>query len=89
MRQPDGRTIWLAGLLRVPRLVMMSGCPSGPGDAKANRVTTAWPPEAARVLDWQWSGQVIPYWRRLVQEAQADGRWRCCGRRLGLSGGQY
>ena len=36
------------------RVVMMSGCPGGPGDANANWVTTAWPPEAARVLEWQW-----------------------------------
>ncbi len=77
-REVTSRTIWLAGLLRVPRVVMMSGCPGGPGDANANWITTAWPPEAARVLDWQWSEQVIPYWRGLVQEARADGVTSLC-----------
>src|ERR1051326_7112012 len=50
-RTVTSKTIQLAGLLRVPRVVMMSGCPGGPGDANANWVTTAWPPEATRVLD--------------------------------------
>ena len=49
----------------------MSGCPGGPGDANANWVTTAWPPEAARVLEWQWDQVVIPYWKALVAEAEA------------------
>jgi sugar phosphate isomerase/epimerase len=72
------KTVQLAGLLGVRRVVLMSGCPGGPGDANANWVTTAWPPEAARVLDWQWAEQVIPYWRGLVQEAQANGVQRLC-----------
>lgn len=72
-REVTSKTIRLAGLLGVRRVVMMSGCPGGPGDANANWVTTAWPPQAARVLDWQWSEQVIPYWRGLVQEAGAAG----------------
>jgi len=41
-------------------------------------VTTAWPPEAARVLEWQWSEQVIPYWRGLVREAREAGVARLC-----------
>jgi len=57
---------------------LMSGCPGGPGDANANWVTTAWPPEAARVLEWQWSEQVIPYWRGLVREAREAGVVRLC-----------
>jgi sugar phosphate isomerase/epimerase len=77
-RDITSKTMRLAGLLGVPRVVMMSGCPGGPGDANANWVTTAWPPEAARVLDWQWSEQVIPYWRGLVQEAQEAGVVRLC-----------
>jgi sugar phosphate isomerase/epimerase len=72
------RTIRLAGMLGVDRVVMMSGCPGGPGDANANWVTTAWPPEAARVLAWQWDEVVIPYWRGLVAEAKAAGVSRLC-----------
>lgn len=77
-RKVTSATIELAGLLEVSRVVMMSGCPGGPGDANANWVTTAWPPEAARVLDWQWSEQVIPYWRGLVREANAAGVEQLC-----------
>jgi sugar phosphate isomerase/epimerase len=67
------KTIRLAGMLGVRRVVMMSGCPGGPGDANANWVTTAWPPEAARVLEWQWTEQMIPYWTGLVSEARTAG----------------
>jgi sugar phosphate isomerase/epimerase len=77
-REVTSKTIRLAGLLGIPRVVMMSGCPGGPGDANANWVTTAWPPEAARVLEWQWSEQVIPYWRGLAQEAHTAGVVRLC-----------
>ena len=72
-RAVTSKTIALAGMLGVRRVVMMSGCPGGPGDANANWVTTSWPPEAAKVLDWQWKEQVIPYWRDLVKEAAAAG----------------
>lgn len=77
-REVTSKTIRLAGLLGVHRVVLMSGCPGGPGDANANWVTTAWPPEAAMVLAWQWDQQVIPYWRALVAEAQAAGVTRLC-----------
>jgi sugar phosphate isomerase/epimerase len=85
-RTVTSKTIRLAGLLSVRRVVMMSGCPGGPRDAHANWVTTAWPPEAARVLDWQWSEQLIPYWRGLVVEAAAAGVERLC---LELHGQQH
>ena len=48
-QEVTSKTIRLAGILGVERVVTMSGCPGGPGDANANWVTTAWPPEA-RVL---------------------------------------
>src|SRR5580658_206706 len=72
-REVTSKTVRLAGLLGVTRVVLMSGCPGGPGDANANWVTTAWPPEAARVLQWQWDEVVIPYWSALVREASASG----------------
>jgi sugar phosphate isomerase/epimerase len=77
-RAVTSQTIRLAGLLGVDRVVMMSGCPGGPGDANANWVTTSWPPEAARVLAWQWDEVVIPYWRGLVAEARSAGVGRLC-----------
>ena len=77
-RAVTSKTIQLAGMLGVRRVVMMSGCPGGPGDANANWVTTAWPPEAAKVLQWQWAEQVIPYWQALVAEAREAGVERLC-----------
>lgn len=77
-RELTSQTIRLAGMLGVSRVVLMSGCPGGPGDANANWVTTAWPPEAARVLQWQWDEVVIPYWRGLVAEAQSAGVTQLC-----------
>src|SRR3984957_19946176 len=77
-RAVTSKTIRLAGMLGIARVVMMSGCPGGPGDANANWVTTAWPPEAARVLEWQWTEQVIPYWAGLVAEARAAGVEKVC-----------
>ena len=77
-REVTSKTIRLAGLFGVDRVVMMSGCPGGPGDANANWITTAWPPEAARVLQWQWDEVLIPYWKGLVAEAQAAGVSRLC-----------
>jgi sugar phosphate isomerase/epimerase len=77
-QEVTSKTIRLAGLLGVERVVMMSGCPGGPGDANANWVTTAWPPEAARVLEWQWDQMLIPYWKGLVAEAKSAGVGKLC-----------
>jgi sugar phosphate isomerase/epimerase len=85
-RAVTSETIALAGLLGVRRVVLMSGCPGGPDDANANWITTAWPLEAAQVLDWQWSEQLIPYWRGLAAEAASAGVERLC---LELHGQQH
>jgi sugar phosphate isomerase/epimerase len=77
-REVTSQTIRLAGMLGVSRVVLMSGCPGGPGDANANWITTAWPPEASRVLQWQWDEVVIPYWRGLVAEAQSASVAQLC-----------
>ena len=72
------KTIRLAGLMGIARVVMMSGCPGGPGDANANWITTAWPPETAKLLAWQWDEVLIPYWRGLVGTARDAGVARLC-----------
>ena len=77
-RAVTSKTIRLAGMLGVDRVVMMSGCPGGPGDANANWVTTCWPPETATILAWQWDEVLLPYWRGLVVEAQREGVGRLC-----------
>jgi sugar phosphate isomerase/epimerase len=71
------KTIELAPLLGVDRVVLMSGLPGGPGDRFANWIIVAWPPEAQAVLAHQWQ-VVIDYWRGLVQHAEAHGGVRLC-----------
>jgi sugar phosphate isomerase/epimerase len=78
-REITTKTIRLAGLLGVPRVVMMSGLPGGgPNDETANWITTAWPPETATALAWQWEARILPYWTGLVAEAMGEGVERLC-----------
>ena len=77
-RDVTSRTIRLAGLLGLSKIVLMSGCPGGPGDANANWITTAWPPETADILRWQWDHAIIPYWQSLAAEAAAAGITQLC-----------
>ena len=72
------KTIRLARLLEVDRIVMMSGCPGAPGDNHANWITTEWPPEVRDILRWQWDDVLIPYWRDLVAYASDQGVGRLC-----------
>lgn len=72
------KTIRLAALLGVDRVVMMSGLPGGPGDANPNWIVTEWPPECARILDYQWNEKIIPYWRDLVACSRDIGVGRLC-----------
>jgi sugar phosphate isomerase/epimerase len=72
------KTIELAGLMGVERVVMMSGCPGGPGDANANWVVTNWPAEMRAILDYQWNEVLIPYWRDLVAYAGEHGVRKLC-----------
>ena len=77
-REITRKTIALAGLLDVERVVMMSGCPGGPGDANANWITTSWPPETQAILRYQWDEVLIPYWRELVVYARGCGVTKLC-----------
>jgi sugar phosphate isomerase/epimerase len=78
-RDVTSKTIRLAGLLGVERVVMMSGLPGGgPADENANWITTAWPPETERVLAYQWDEVLIPYWIALTREAEGQGVKRLC-----------
>jgi sugar phosphate isomerase/epimerase len=73
------KTIALAPLLGVDRIVLMSGCPGGgPGDRWANWISVAWPPETAAVLRYQWDDVVLPYWRELVAYATGHGIHKLC-----------
>lgn len=72
------KTIRLAGLLDVDRVVMMSGCPGAPGDSHANWITTEWPPEVREILRWQWDEVLLPYWRDLVAYTKNEGVDKLC-----------
>jgi sugar phosphate isomerase/epimerase len=79
------KTIQLAPMLGVDRVVLMSGLPGGKGDRHPNWITVAWPPEATEILEWQWNAVVIPYWRELVTFARKQGIHKLC---LEMHGGQ-
>jgi sugar phosphate isomerase/epimerase len=72
------KTMKLAGLLGVKRVVMMSGLPAGKGDRHPNWITVAWPPETTRLLEYQWEEVAIPYWRELVTYAADQGIEKIC-----------
>ncbi|MBX6351928.1 MAG: sugar phosphate isomerase/epimerase [Thermoflavifilum sp.] len=68
------KTVLLAERLGVDCINVFSGCPGDSEDAKyPNWVTCTWPPEYARLLEWQWNTQLIPYWRREAVFAQQHG----------------
>jgi sugar phosphate isomerase/epimerase len=75
-RADTEKTIELAGLLGVTKIVMMSGLPpAAPGDRVPNWITytVSWPPTLKHCLDYQWNEVAIPYWRKLVAKAEACG----------------
>ena len=70
------KTIRLAELLGVKKIVMMSGLPpASPGDRIPNWITStvSWPPSLKDCLDYQWNDVAIPYWHQLVSQAKACG----------------
>jgi sugar phosphate isomerase/epimerase len=58
------RTVRQAAELGIETVNCFSGCPGdGPGAARPNWVTCAWPPDYLEILQWQWSEVAIPYWK--------------------------
>jgi len=72
------KTFKLAKLTGIHRVVMMSGLPGGPGDANPNWIITSWPPEGAKILNWQWDKVAIPYWKKLAKFGKDHGIDRIC-----------
>jgi sugar phosphate isomerase/epimerase len=79
------KSIELAPMIGVDRIILMSGCPGAKGDKHPNWITVAWPPEATEILEWQWNDVLLPYWRELVTFAEGKGVRHLC---LELHGGQ-
>ena len=49
------KTIQLAEMLGITRVIDFSGCPGdGPNATKPNWVTCPWPPDFLEILQWQW-----------------------------------
>ncbi len=64
----------LAKLLKIGVVVAFSGCPGDSERSLApNWVTCPWPEDFPRVLDWQWSKKVIPYWKAEAKQASNAG----------------
>ncbi|MBU8710685.1 sugar phosphate isomerase/epimerase [Bacillus subtilis] len=75
-REVTDKTLELAGLLGVKKVIMMSGLPAGgPDDKVPNWITytVSWPPILKDILNYQWEDVAIPYWKELVQKAEACG----------------
>lgn len=67
-------TARLAELLEVPVVCAFSGCPGDQEGARyPNWVTCPWPDDFLKILDWQWTEKVIPYWEREARFAEEHG----------------
>ena len=63
----------LASELGCDRVVAMSGCPGGPGDAAWPVFAGgAWLPDMEGLWDWQWETAIAPYWRDLAAFAARE-----------------
>ena len=70
------KTMVLAGLLGVKKIVMMSGLPPAtPEDKVPNWITytVSWPPVLKDMLNYQWNEVAIPFWKELVVHAKENG----------------
>ena len=66
-------TVELAQLLGVDRIVTMSGLPAAPGDSYPNWITSNWPPETQKILEWQWAEKITPFWKDFAPVAEKAG----------------
>lgn len=70
------KTMELAKLLGIKKVIMMSGLPAAsPDDKVPNWITytVSWPPVLKEILDYQWNEVAIPYWKELVKKATSCG----------------
>ena len=72
-RESIARTIRLAGLLGVDKIVAMSGTPGdGPGSTTVNWIWYPWPADALALLERQWA-EAIPFWQEMAGFAAEHG----------------
>jgi sugar phosphate isomerase/epimerase len=73
------KTLRLAPMLGVDRVINFSGCPGGgPDDKTPNWVTCPWPPDFTDILKWQWEEKVIPFWKEWAAKAKSYGVNKIC-----------
>jgi sugar phosphate isomerase/epimerase len=73
------KTLRLAGMLQIERVVCMSGCPGAPGGGMyPNWVVASWPEDFLELLEWQWDEHVLPFWRSMLELARAEGVRQLC-----------
>lgn len=78
-RKGQRNAILLAAKLEVDRIVCFSGCPGDSDSSKyPNWVTSAWPDDYTKILDWQWSEKVIPFWQSEAEFAEKNGINKIC-----------
>lgn len=66
--------VLLAEKLGIDTIVCFSGCPGdSEGSKYPNWVTCPWPDDFLKILDWQWSEKLIPYWKKTAAFAEAHG----------------
>jgi sugar phosphate isomerase/epimerase len=72
------RTIEVAAVLGVKRVVTMSGLPGGhPGARTSNWVVNPWDSQFLDILDYQWSEVAVPFWKD-IQARAADADIKVC-----------
>jgi sugar phosphate isomerase/epimerase len=78
-RQGQRNAILLAAKLGVDRVVTFSGCPGDSETSKfPNWVTSAWPEDYPKILEWQWREKVIPFWQAEAEFAEKNGIDKLC-----------
>ena len=66
--------VLLAEKTGIDTIITFSGCPGDSETSKyPNWVTCPWPDDFLKILDWQWNGVLIPYWKKAVAFANAHG----------------
>lgn len=67
-------TVDLAEAMEVPTVVTFSGCPGdSEGSKYPNWVTCPWPEDYLKILEWQWTEKVIPYWSKTAERLRHKG----------------
>ncbi|HBL37289.1 MAG TPA: xylose isomerase [Firmicutes bacterium] len=66
--------VQLAAELGIDTVVGFSGCPGDSEHSKyPNWVTCPWPDDFLKILEWQWTEKLIPYWQKTAEFSKKHG----------------